>query len=304
MPGMALNLNGLMVAQVTPFTKGGGAVDLDWLPPHIEFLREQGVNHILTLGTNGEGPLVGLSERKAVVEAVVGQSGLMRVVAGAGCVALTDTIRAANDALDAGADAIALLPPYYFPDADARGLVDYFASVIDAIPSQGRVLLYNIPPNTHMDIPDEVVIALLDLYPDQLIGIKDSSGDPERTARYLEATEGSGFQVLAGADHKHADLYGVGCETGVSGMANVVPLLVKTILQVHRDGGDPFRAQRQLNVLRDLMLRFPRIGSLKQLIGIVTGLPVTHTRPPNRDLTEPEVEALKEAVGQYLVGAS
>ena len=52
--------------------------------------------------------LVGLDERKSVVEAVVKQSGMMRVVAGVGCLSLRDTIRAANDALDAGADAIAV----------------------------------------------------------------------------------------------------------------------------------------------------------------------------------------------------
>ena len=301
---MALNLSGLMAAQVTPFTEGGREVDLDWLPAHIEYLRDNGVNHILTLGTNGEGPLVGLHERKSVVETVVKRSGMMRVVAGVGCLALNDTIQAANDALDAGADAIAILPSHYFPDADARGLVDYFASVIESIPPQGRVLLYNIPPNTHLDIPDEVVLALLDLFPDQLIGIKDSSGDPERTRRYVEATASSDFQVLAGADHRHAELYKVGCEGGVSGMANAAPMLVKTILSVHRDTGDASRVQRQLNELRDVMLQFSRIGATKRLISIISGLPLTHARPPNRDLDAEESAALEAAIGRYLVGAT
>jgi dihydrodipicolinate synthase/N-acetylneuraminate lyase len=301
---MTLNLSGLTAAQVTPFTEGGRDVDLDWLPAHIEYLRDNGVNHILTLGTNGEGPLVGLNERKSVVEAVVKRSGMMRVLAGVGCLSLRDTIQAANDALDAGADAIALLPSHFFPDADARGLVDYFASVIESIPAQGRVLLHNTPPNTQLDIPDEVVLALLDLFPDQLIGITDSSGDPERTRRYVEATAGSDFQVLAGSDHRHAELYQVGCQGGVSGMANIAPMLAKTILSVHRDTGDASRVQRQLNELRDVMLQFSRMGATKQLIAVVSGLPLTHTRPPNRDLDADEAAALEAAVGHYLVGAS
>lgn len=301
---MALDLSGLMAAQVTPFTEGGRELDLDWLPAHIEYLRDNGVNHILTLGTNGEGPLVGLDERKSVVEAVVKRSGMMRVVAGVGCLSLRDTIRASNDALDAGADAIAILPSHYFPDADARGLVDYFASVIESIPPQGRVLLYNIPPNTHLDIPDEVVLALIDRFPDQVIGIKDSCGDPERTRRYVDATAGTGFQVLAGSDHRHAELYKVGCSGGVSGMANAVPILAKTILTVHRDTGDASRVQRQLNELRDLMMQFTRMGATKRLISVISGLPLTHTRPPNRDLDPGETAALEEAIGRYLVGAT
>ena len=228
----------------------------------------------------------------------------MRVLAGVGCLSMPETIQAANEALEAGADAIALLPSHFFPDADARGLVDYFASVIESIPAQGRVLLYNIPPNTHLDIPDEVVLALLDLFPDQLIGIKDSSGDPERTRRYVEATADSDFQVLAGSDHRHAELYQVGCQGGVSGMANIAPMMAKTILAVHRDTGDASRVQRQLNELRDLMLQFTRIGATKHLISVVSGLPLTHTRPPTRDLVTEEAAALEAAVGRYLAGTT
>ncbi len=151
---MPLDLTGLMVAQVTPFTKGGASVDYDWLPAHLRWLEGQGVSSILTLGTNGEGPSVGLAERKRVVETVVANKGGLGVVAGVGCVPLVDTIRAANDALDAGADAVAILPPYFFDDADAQGLVDYLSSVVASLPAQAKALLYTIPQRTHMDIPD------------------------------------------------------------------------------------------------------------------------------------------------------
>ena len=84
---MPLDLSGLMVAQVTPFSEDGAGVDLDWLPAHIAWLHGQGVSSILTLGTNGEGPSVGLDERRRVVEAVVAQrdalGGSLGVVAGA-----------------------------------------------------------------------------------------------------------------------------------------------------------------------------------------------------------------------------
>ena len=61
---MTLNLDGLMVAQVTPFTRNGAELDLDWLAGHLEWLRGFGIDGVLTLGTNGEGPSVGLDERR------------------------------------------------------------------------------------------------------------------------------------------------------------------------------------------------------------------------------------------------
>ena len=298
---MPLDLSGLMVAQVTPFTEDGAAVDYDWLPAHLRFLEEAGIRTAFPLGTNGEGPSVGLEERKRVVETVVRHKGTLGVVAGAGCVALPDTIRAANDAFDAGADAVALLPPYFYHDLDAAGLVRSFSAVIETLPAEGRVLLYNIPPRTHVDIPDEVVLALLDLYPDQLIGIKDSSGDPERTRRYLDLSDD--FTVLAGADGCHAELYAVGCVGGVTGVGNAVPSLVAAVQHAHRSGGDATRAQREVNELKAILRRFPPFGALKQLIALTANLPLTHARPPNRDLTAEEAGALREAVSVYLVGA-
>ena len=303
-------LDGLVAAQVTPFTAGGRDVDTDWIGPHIDWMRTMGITGILTLGTNGEGPSVGLDERRRVIEAVKrasrGIGGGLLVVAGATCPSLTDTIRAANDALDAGADAVALLPPYFFKNVDARGMIDWFSAVLESLPSQGRALLYNMPAQAGIDIPDDVVHGVLARHPQQLMGIKDSGGDAERTQRYLAQVPstgpGSEFRVLAGSDAAHAALYGVGCVGGVSGMANAAPALVKTIQFAHREGGEPQRPQDQLNELHGILNAFPRVGALKQLIQITSGLPLTHTRPPYRDLDPPEIRALEEAVGRYLIG--
>ena len=307
-----LNLDGLIAAQVTPFTQGGGEVDLDWVGPHVDWMRGFGITGVLALGTNGEGPSVGLGERRALIAAVKeacrGIGGGLDVFAGATCVSLPDTIRAANDALDAGAHAVALLPPYFFKDVDARGMADWFAAVIESLPAEGRAVLYNIPAHAKIEIADEVVRALLDRFPDQLIGIKDSSGDAERTKRYLDLAPDSGpgsdFRVMAGSDRAHAALYGAGCVGGVSGLANAVPALVKTIQFAHREGGKPERPQAQLNELHAILDRFPRIGALKQLIAFTSGLPLAHARPPYRDLTGAETAALEQAVGQYLLGES
>ncbi len=303
---MTLNLDGLMVAQVTPFTRGGAEVDLEWLAGHLEWLRQLGMSGVFTLGTNGEGPSVGMEERRRLIETVAAEARGMTVVAGATMVSLPDTIRAANEALEAGADAVALLPPYFFKNIESMGLVDWFSSVIESLPGGAKALLYNIPPQAGLDIPDEVVLALLDLHGDVLAGIKDSSGDAERTRRYLELVPESGpgseFRVMAGADQAHASLYGVGCVGGVSGLANAVPALVSTIQYAHRNGGDAERPQRQLNELHAILNAFPKVGALKQLLAFTSGLPLTHARPPYRDLSGAEVGALEEAVGRYLIG--
>ncbi len=303
-------LDGLMVAQVTPFTEGGREVDVDWIGAHVDWMRTMGITGILTLGTNGEGPSVGMEERgrlvSAVKQAARGIGGGLVVVAGATCPSLPDTIRAANDALDAGADAVALLPPYFFKNVDSRGMIGWFCAVIESLPEEGRALLYNMPAQAGLEIPDDVLAGVLRRHPDRLMGIKDSGGDAERTKRYMAQVPsdgpGSEFRVMAGSDAAHAPLYQAGCVGGVSGMANAVPALVKTIQFAHREGGEPQRPQDQLNELHAILNQFPRVGAMKQLIQITSGLPLTHTRPPYRDLDPAEVSALEEAVGRYLLG--
>ena len=300
---MTLDLSGIMVATVTPFTPGGAAIDHDWIPAHLRFLEQAGIRSVFPLGTNGEGPSVGLEERRRLVETVVANKGGMGVVVGVGTPALPDTIRAANDALEAGADAIAILPPFFEARVDSTGLLRYFDAVVDAIPAPGRVLLYNIPHKAQVDIPDDVVLALLDLHGDRVIGIKDSSGIVERTSRYLEiAQEAQAFTVLAGADAYHDVLYAAGCDGAVTGLGNAVPHLILAIQQAHRAGGDASRAQRELERLREMMTPYPSYAALKQLIGITAKLSAPCVRPPQRDLTTEEQKNFEAAVVSYLRG--
>ena len=300
---MALDLSGVMVATLTPFTRGGGGVDYAWIPAHLRFLEQAGVSAVFPLGTNGEGPSVGLEERRRVVETVVAHKGGLGVVAGAGTPALPDTIRAANEALEAGADAVAILPPFFEARVDSEGLLRYFDAVLEAIPAPGRVLLYNIPHKAQVDIPDDVVLALLELHGERVMGIKDSSGVVERTRRYLEiAEEVPGFQVLAGADAHHDELYAAGCHGAVTGLGNAVPHLVLGIQQAHRSGGDAGRAQRELERLRTILAPYPSMAALKQLVAVTARLPATSVRPPQRNLTAEEEREFEGAVVSYLRG--
>lgn len=301
---MALDLTGVMVAAVTPFTRGGAAVDHDWIPPHLRFLEQAGISSVFTLGTNGEGPSVGVAERRQVVETVVAHKGGLGVVAGAGTAALPDTIRAANDAMEAGADAVAILPPFFEAQVDSAGLLGYFDAILEAVPAPGRVLLYNIPHKAQVDIPDDVVLALLDRHGERVIGIKDSSGIVERTSRYLAVAERfPTFTVLAGADARHDRLYAAGCKGAVTGLGNAVPHLVLGIQAAHRSGRDAGRVQRELERLRTLLAPYPALAALKQLIGVTAQLPVTCVRPPQRDLTAAEQREFEAAIVAYLRGA-
>src|SRR3990172_4650166 len=117
---------GVLVATVTPFTPGGEEVYLGWIPLQLNYLRQRGVAGVVPLGTNGEGPSTSISEKKQLVDIVMDNSGGLSVVVGTGCTALPDTIEISNYAIERGADAVMIVPPYYFKSISTSGLWDYY----------------------------------------------------------------------------------------------------------------------------------------------------------------------------------
>lgn len=286
------SLAGTFPAIVTPFAQGGGRVDLDWIGGHLAYLRRRGADGVLALGSNGEGPSLSLAERKEVLDAVFRErpdDGLA-VMAGSGCAALPETVELSNYALERGADALLIVPPFYFKDISDEGLLAYYESVLAELPAGARVFLYNIPQMSGVGISHAVLDGLLQRFPDRLAGLKDTSGQLATLQGYLQSFPS--LSVFTGSDGLAAAgdrLGAVGC---ISGVANVFPDLMgapaKAASEEERDA-----AQAAIDRVRGLVHAYPSPSVLKHLLRIVAGLPQTYVRPPLRDLTPADAADLE-----------
>jgi len=297
---MKPDLPRVVPAAVTPLTEGGREVLLDFVPQHLTYLEHRNADGVLTLGTNGEGPSLSLAERKQLIDAVITHRGRLRVFAGTGCAALPETIELSRYALERGADAVMIVPPFYFKDVPATGLAAYYAQVLDALPAERKVMLYNIPDVSAVEITDGLVETLLARYEDRLLGIKDTSGDAARTKRYIER-----FPQLAvynGSDGNLAAVAGAGIAGAISGSANVFPDLIAWVLRAHDTGGDVAAAQAGVDRVRALIGKYPAHAATKRLLHLVAGLPLTYVRPPLRDLTDEEAASLAREAAELELG--
>ncbi len=291
---MDKDLPRVVPATVTPMTEGGRELLLDWIPQHFAYLEHRGADGVLALGTNGEGVSLSLQERKDVIDAVLTHRGRLFVMFGTGCASLPETAELSRYALERGADAVLVVPPFYFKDLDAEGLLAYYDALFAALPNERKVILYNIPSMSGVEISDELVDALIERYPERLLGIKDTSGSLERTKRYVERYPA--LAVYNGNDGELAQAVELGVTGAISAVANVFPDLVANVFKAHDSGGDIATAQAELNRARDTIKQFPSYSAIKHLLHIMAGLPLTHVRPPLRDLTAEEVEALSSQV--------
>jgi 4-hydroxy-tetrahydrodipicolinate synthase len=280
---------GTIPALITPFTDGGAAVDLDALDAHIEWLHVRGIRCIVPLGTTGEGPSLGPAERRAVIERVAAHPSGMAFVAGTGCVSLPETVELSRHALDHGAAAVLVAPPWYFtPEAD--GLERYYAALLEQLPESARVILYHIPGYTGVPIEVDLVVALRERFGARIVGVKDSGGRLEHSAALLEAVPD--LVVLCGSDALVADAYRAGAAGIVSGLANAAPRQVDAIRRAVAAGGDGAEEQAWLTALRDLTHAVPGRSALKVLVAHACGLPRSPVRPPLTDLDDAAADEL------------
>src|SRR5262249_16855803 len=111
-------LRGLMPAILTPFDMQG-CLALEHTPALLDFQRRAGVDGVVGCGTNGEGTSLSVTERKRVLEVVMEHRGGLTVIVGTGAANVPDAIELTQHAAEVGADAVLVLPPFFYKNPTA-----------------------------------------------------------------------------------------------------------------------------------------------------------------------------------------
>ncbi len=222
----------------------------------------------------------------------------LRLMAGTGTPSLEDTISLTRSAFELGFEAAVILPPYYYRKAGDEGLFQWFSQVIDhAVPSDGTVLAYHIPPVTNVNLSMDLLAHLKDTYPDQFLGIKDSSGDPD-WAKAIGKRFGSEMLVLNGNDR----LFSLAMQSGAAGcitaMANLLSPLHRQIWDSFQNGNQDEITQDKLSSAREVLDRYPPFPPLiKMLLSRLHGFPIWPVKPPLLEFDTSQVDIV---LSEYL----
>lgn len=291
---MTLKIEGVVVATVTPFSRTGLSVDLGKARDVAQFLLGEGCSGLFVCGSTGEGPLMALHERLAVLEAsleAAGSKGI--VIAQTGAAHLGETIALTRHARDAGAHAAAVVAPHYF-SYDDQALERYFSAVAKSVPGF-PVLLYNIPQCTINRLSPSLVARLASRN-DNLVGMKDSSGDMPAMTQ-LRCAVPPGFMLVNGADIQACPAFSSGIEAAVSGSANVLAPIYVSLYRHHRAGRtkEAWAAQDKLIQGVSLLQGASPVAAMKEGLRL-RGVDAGWVRPPQRSLTAGERKALEKGL--------
>jgi 4-hydroxy-2-oxoglutarate aldolase len=270
MPSLAIA--GVLGPVTTPFT-ASETPDLVGFASNIRSHLAHGLHGIVVCGSTGEAALLDEAERTSLIEtarATVPADRLLLM--GTGAESTKQCVTRCRDAGARGANAVLVVAPHYYgPQMTAAALRAHYQRVADESPVP--VVLYNIPKYMHFKLEPELV-AELSMH-ENIVGIKDSSGDLALLEGYLQA-QGSSFTVLTGNGGQLLP----GLQLGVRGGIVAVGLFAAGLCVDVYDGfrnGDLTRAAKAQDRLKPMAsqivagLGVPGVKAALEAVGLVGG---------------------------------
>ncbi len=272
-------------ALVTAF-RTDGSLDVDANRTNIETVGTRGARGVLLAGSTGQGPYLESGERAQLVRAAKDASTDMFVISGVHAETTQAAIAACAESADAGADAVLVVTPTTLVRGRVAAVEQFYLDVADSC--SVPVLLYSVPGVTGWALPTDSAVRLAE-HPN-VVGIKDSGGDPDRVDAMRPAIA-DGFIVYAGASRALAPSAMHGAWGAITASANYA--LTEVGLAARGDAA----AQSRLTQLTSVVESYGVPGT--SFASLVCGL---HPGAMRRPLLPVDEEA-RNAIGHALATA-
>jgi 4-hydroxy-tetrahydrodipicolinate synthase len=293
---MAVKMNfkplGIIPPIVTPLSREK-KINEPALRQLVNFLIDGGVHGLFPVGTTGEFYAISNDEFRLILEITLDESkGRVPVYAGVNHITTRGIIELAQIAEAIGVDALSTLTPMFL-SPNQNQIYQHYKSLAEntGLP----IILYNNKPKTGVDITPATVAKLAEL--DNIVGIKDSTGDLTMTEEYLRLTRGKDFAVMMGRDTLIYAALCYGASGAVASCANVAPKLVVDIYNKYMAGDHQGAREAQFRVA-PLRIAF-NLGTFPAVIkaGLrILGIEVGDCFDPAGPLTEAETDELRRVM--------
>jgi len=286
-----LPFSGSATALITPFDKDG-SVHYAKLAELIEFQIENQTDALIICGTTGESATLSDAEKVEMFRFSAEQvRGRVPVIAGTGSNDTKHSIGLSVSAMEAGADALLLVTPYY-NKASHTGLVRHFYAVADSVSLP--VVVYNVPSRTGVNIG-------VDTYRElgkhkNIVAVKEASADISHIAKIAEAC-GDTLYLYSGNDDQTVPILALGAKGVISVLSNVLPRQTHEICALWFAGRQGEALQLHLKLLELMNALFIDVNPIPVKAALnLMGMDVGGYRLPLCDMPPNKLEVLKAAL--------
>lgn len=286
---------GAGVAIVTPFNEDE-SINYDKLDQLIDYHCNNGTDSIIICGTTGESATMSEKEHMECVKfAIERTKGRLPIIAGTGSNCTRTAIDMSKEAASYGADGLLVVTPYY-NKATQEGLVGHYTAV--AKEAKAPIIMYSVASRTGCNIEPAMAARLIKEV-DNIVGIKEASGNISQVAKIMHLTDGKA-DLYSGNDDQIVPILSLGGKGVISVLSNVAPQETHDICAKFFEG----------DVKGSLELQLKAIPLIEQLFCEVNPIPVKKAmklmgmdcgplRMPLTELTPQHEESLAKAMTEF-----
>jgi 4-hydroxy-tetrahydrodipicolinate synthase len=259
----------------------------------LAYLKSQGADGVVVLGTTGEFPSFSFAERKKIAETAFKNRSGLNIIVSSGTSNLPETIELSKHAEENGADGLLIVPPFYYKRPRQEALTKYYSMIFEQV--KIPINLYHIPFTSGVPISLELLHSL-EHYPN-LAGIKDSVDNAEEYHAFVKE-----FPTLNMRTGKEVNLkYALDHDMGaILAKGNNFTKQIAAVFAAKRAGKDIDEPIAKMNAAVTLLQAggIDEYGPMKYALSLQMGTRQFYQRPPNSDVTEEQKAKIRTALDE------
>ena len=205
-------------------------LDVDKTINHVENLIDQGCHGVAIFGSTGQAQLISISEKIKMLNELSLNKYKDKYLIGTGLNSLSETINLMKIAISLNLKRFLIMPPAYYKYGD-KEVINFYSKIVEHVP-ESEIILYNFEKLCGYKFSIKCVEELVKKFPNQIVGIKDSSYN------LYENLSIENFSVLPGSELKLLKGLELGCSGIITATCNVTASLARKVY-------DDFFAKKQ-----------------------------------------------------------
>ena len=256
---------------------------------HAESAIKNGLHGVFFFGSTGQSQLISISEKKDLISKTATSKFRDQFFVGTGVNSLNDNLDLIRYSMEYGFQTFLIMPPAYYKGNTDEGIYNFYSEIIAKVPKI-KIILYNFEKLSGYLFNAEIVKKLVENFPKQIIGCKDSSYN------LFENLKIPDFKMFPGSEAKLLNGLELGCSGCISAVTNVTHSLARKVFD---DFENKIRqsSNEKLIKVRQTFDRYPLISALHSFMS-VKNKNYSYVLPPltllNPKLKEELLSKLKE----------
>ena len=221
------NIKGIYAASMSVLNENL-TLNIDKTIEHAEMVIDNGCHGAAMFGSTGQAQLIPISEKINLLNKLATNKYKDKYLIGTGLNSLGETINLMRVARSLNFEKFLIMPPAYYKYGDNE-VIDFYSKVVEAIP-ESKIILYNFEKLCGYKFSVECVQELVNRFPDQIVGVKDSSYN------LFENLKLDNFSVMPGSESKLLKGLELGCSGIITATCNATAELARKVYDDFLDG--------------------------------------------------------------------